>query len=192
MLLSRTGEEKRNTRRYGAAACKEDGLCGRNFTQERVRRRLRASTVVAGMLALAAAHCMAGFITYGVKDWSSVSVKLLQVGSLQLSTASPELVQEAVKQSWENEVEPSQRALEQQGEAILSEMRALKHVASQVVAVQGVESKYGHAPSKHETLTKLLRPPPSGQQPTILLQVCSLLLNLCMPWHWRTCIHAET
>jgi hypothetical protein len=136
MLLSRTGEEKRNTRRYGAAACKEDGLCGRNFTQERVRRRLRASTVVAGMLALAAAHCMAGFITYGVKDWSSVSVKLLQVGSLQLSTASPELVQEAVKQSWENEVEPSQRALEQQGEAILSEMRALKHVASQVVAVQ--------------------------------------------------------
>lgn len=55
------------------------------------------SVGVAVVLALAAAHCMAGFAVYGSMGGRA---QLLQVGSLKLSTASPELVQQAVAQSW--------------------------------------------------------------------------------------------
>jgi hypothetical protein len=137
-----------------------------------------------------------------------IRVQLLQVGSLTLSTASPELVQQAVAQSWSQvcvymcvyvcmctfmyvhththkhalwnstfimqihtqAVEPSSKSLNAQAAAMLAEMRADERLKQQVAAVKQVEAKYDK-PQPKESLEQLLRPPPPGQQPTMLLQV---------------------
>jgi len=156
-----------SARCYGAAATGEagtdDGMRG--------RRDAGLSAVTAGValvLALAAAHCLAGFAVYGLQG--ARAVEMLQVGSLSLSTQSPVLVQQAVERSWQQAVEPSQKSLEAEGEAMLAGMRADEHLSHEVAAVKAVEAKFSK-PQLHESLEQLLRPPPPGQQPTMLLQV---------------------
>ena len=152
---------------YGAAAAGEAGAEGGPLGRR--AGGLSAVTIgVALVLALAAAHCLAGFAVYGPRG--ARAVQMLQVGSLSLSTQSPVLVQQAVEQSWKREVVPSQGSLEAEGEAMLAGMRADEHLAHEVAAVKAVEAKFSK-PQAHESLEQLLRPPPPGQQPTMLLQV---------------------
>jgi len=133
------------------------------------QRGLTYSAVYVGtavVLALVAAHCLAGFAVY---SGSRGGVRLLQVGSLSLTSVSPVLVQQAAEQSWSQAVEPSQQSLDAEGEAMLADLRATSRLKQQVKAVMQVEAAY-NKPQPHESLEQLLRPPPPGQQPTMLLQ----------------------
>ena len=164
-----TGDDEaaHHQRRYGAAAAAyETDIEWRRRGQSTAKQLLVCS--IGAVLALVAAHCMAGFAVYG--SGRSRMVQLLQVGSLTLSTKSPALVQQAIEQSWSEAVEPSDKSLQDEGEAMLAEMRATKHLAHEVAAVKEVEAKFSK-PQPHESLEQLLRPPPPGQQPTMLLQV---------------------
>jgi len=161
----RAGTAEGAKRRYGAAGCE---ALDASMSRAIIHKSMRLTSVsVAVVLALAAAHMMAGFAVYGSGERV---VKLLQVGSLSLSTASPELVENAVQQSWSRAVEPSEESLEDEGEAMLAEMRATQKLKQQVAAVKGVEEKFSK-PQPHESLVQLLRPPPSGQQPTMLFEI---------------------
>ena len=131
------------------------------------KRRLAAAWVgVGSVLALAVGHCLAGIAVYGSRRGA-----LLQVGSLQLSSASPVLVQQAEEQSSQHAVFPRENSLEEEGEAMLAGMQATNRLKRQVAAVKDVEAQWASKPQPHESLDQMLRPPPSGQQPTMLLQV---------------------
>jgi len=74
-----------------------------------------------------------------------------------------------VEQSWRQAVEPSQQSLDAEAETMLSGMRATTRLRQQVHAVMQVEAAFAK-PQPHESLAHMLRPPPPGQQPTMLLQ----------------------
>ena len=134
------------------------------------QRRLSIWAVLAVVVALVAAHCITGFAVYGTGGRRGGGARLLQVGSLTLSDAPAPMVQQAVKQKWSSELEPTERSLEEQGEAMLAAMRATARLSAEVAAVKKAEQR-AKAPAPREPLSQQLRPPTSGQQPTILLQV---------------------
>ena len=157
----------------GYGGCEARGPAEEAMDERRLGKRgmQLASAVNVGavcLLALAAGHCLAGLAVYG----SARRGTLLQVGSLALSGASPVLVQQAVEQSWQQAAGvPSQQALEHEGEAMLADIQATDRLKKQVAAVKGVEAQWAAKPQQHESLVQMLRPPPSGQEPTMLLQV---------------------